>query len=282
MLQRKNMRFLTVASVLMIYSLFFTIDAIAQEDKDQWQFAITPYLWLPNVNGTFKYDIPPGASGGPEVEIDASDLLERLNMALMIAGEVRRGRWAVFTDFIYLDSSNEDSKVKSIDLTDRLPVSSEINAGTETSLKTATWTLAGSYGVLQGALGRLELLGGVRYMGLEVKTDWELTTTVTGPDGSQVFPRSGGVKESEDLWDGIIGVRGRLNLGQSRFYVPYYLDVGMGSSQVTWEGLIGIGYGFKWIDILLEYRHLYYDMDDDQLVQDLSLSGPALGLTFRF
>jgi hypothetical protein len=75
-------------------------------------------------------------------------------------------------------------------------------------LKGAAWTLAGSYGVFQGKTGRLELLAGFRYFGLEVSTDWTLTATVNGPDGSEVFPRSGSVKQNEDLWDGIIGLRG--------------------------------------------------------------------------
>jgi hypothetical protein len=282
MFQRKDRKFLAAAAILIIYSLFFAIDAIAQDEKDQWQFAITPYLWLPSVNGTFKYDIPPGAGGSPEVEIDADDILERLDLALMISGEARKGRWAAFTDFIYIDFSNLNSNVKSIDVTGRLPVSSAIDAGTESSLKGAAWTLAGSYGVAQGDLGRFELLAGFRYFGLEVSTDWELSTTVTGPGGSQVFPRSGSVEKSEDLWDGIIGLRGRLNLGGSKFYIPYYIDVGTGSSKVTWQGMTGLAYGFKWIDILLAYRHLYYEMDDDELVQDLSLSGPEIGLTFRF
>ncbi len=282
MFQRKDRRYLAVAAVLMIYSLFFAIDAIAQDEKDQWQFAITPYIWLPALEGTFKYGIPPGAGGSPEVEVDASDILDSLDLALMIAGEVRKGRWAVFTDFMYIDFSNEDSEVKSIDVTGRLPVSSSIDAGTDSSLKGALWTLGGSYGVLQGALGRLELLAGLRYFGLEISTDWELTTTVSGPGGSQVFPRSGSVKDTEDLWDGIIGLRGRLNLGHSRFYVPYYFDVGTGSSKVTWQGIIGLGYGFKWVDILLDYRHLYYEQDSDELVQDLSFSGPAIGLTIKF
>ncbi len=187
--QRKGRKFLAAAAIWMIYSLFFAIDAIAQDEKDQWQFAIAPYIWLPAVNGTFKYDIPPGAGGSPEVEIDADDILDRLDLALMISGEVRKGRWAAFTDFMYIDFSNLDSSVTSIDVTGRLPVSSAINVGTESSLKGAAWTLAGSYAALQGAPGRLELLGGFRYFGLEVSTDWELTTTITGPSGSQVFPR---------------------------------------------------------------------------------------------
>jgi hypothetical protein len=82
----------------------------------------------------------------------------------MITGEARKGRWSVFTDVIYLDFSDDDSKVKSIDFIDGGPdrVSASLDAGTETSFKGLAWTLAGSYGVLQGDLGRLELLAGLR------------------------------------------------------------------------------------------------------------------------
>ena len=219
-----------------------------------------------------------------EAEVGPNDYLENLDFAIMITGEVRKGRWSVFTDVIYLDFSDEDSKVKSIDFVNRgsNPISSSLDAGTESSLKGLALTLAGSYGVLQGDLGRLELLAGLRYFGVEASTDWRLTTTITGPDGSQVFQRTGSVSRSEDLWDGIIGLRGRLNLGGSKFYIPYYIDVGTGSSEVTWEGMVGLGYGFKWVDILLAYRHLYYDMDDDDLIQDMRFSGPAFGLKIKF
>ena len=67
------------------------------------------------------------------------------------------------------------------------------------------------------------------------------------------------ISTSEDLWDGVIGLRGRLNLGPSQFYIPYYFDIGAGSAAVTWEGVVVLGYGFKWVDIALAYRHLYYD-----------------------
>ena len=115
-----------------------------------------------------------------------------------------------------------------------------------------------------------------------VSDGYAIEITDTGPGGSQIFPQSGSVTESEDLWDGIIGWEGRLNLGASKFYVPFYIDIGTGSSEVTWEGNLGLGYEFKWLDILLTYRHLYYNMDDDKLVQDVSFGGPAFGLKFKF
>jgi hypothetical protein len=256
----------------------------AQSPDDGWHFAITPYLWAPNIDGTLKYDGPQGAGGSLDLEVGPNDYLENLDFAIMIAGEVRKGRWSAFTDVIYLDFSDEDSTVKSIDFinTGRIPVSSSLDAGTESSFKGVAWTLAGSYGVLQGNLGRLELLAGLRYFGVEASADWRLTATITGPGGDQVFERTGEVSRSDNLWDGIIGLRGRLNLGGSQFYIPYYIDIGTGSSEVTWEGMVGLGYGFKWVDILLAYRHLYYDMDNDDLIQEMSFSGPAFGLTFKF
>jgi len=273
---------MAAAAILIVCSLFFSIDAAAEAEKDQWQFAITPYLWLPAINGTLKYGPPPGWTGGPEVEIDASDIIDDLNMAFMFTGAVRKGRWSILTDVMYLDISGESSKVKSVDETDRIPVSATIDAGTETSLKGAAWALAGSYEVLQGGAGSLGLLGGFRYFGLKASTDWNLTATVTGNEGTEVFPRSGSVTESEDIWDGIIGLRGRLNLGGSKFYVPVYLDIGTGTSEVTWQGMIGLAYEFKWVDILVAYRYLYYGMDDDKLVQDMSLGGPEFGLKIKF
>ena len=156
-----------------------------------------------------------------------------------------RGLDAVRRDRIDLarHHDNEKNKVKSIDFvnTGRNAVSSSIDAGTKTSLKGAAWTLAGGYSVLQGDLGRLDFLPGFRYFGFKASTDWNLTATVNGPGGGQVFPRSGSISKSEDLWDGVIGLRGRLNLGSSKFYIPYYFDIGAGYSEVTWEGVVGLG-----------------------------------------
>jgi hypothetical protein len=56
------------------------------------------------------------------------------------------------------------------------------------------------------------------------------------------------------------GSAGPVEPGVSKFYIPYNIDVGTGSSEVSWEGMFGMGYGFKWVDILLAYCHLYYDM----------------------
>ena len=87
--------------------------------------------------------------------------------------------------------------------------------------------------------------------------------------------------ESESLLDGIVGVRGAIKLSE-HWYLPYYADIGTGQSDLTWQLLGGVGYRFGWGDIKLVYRHLAYEMDGDKHLEDLTVSGPLLGVGFRF
>ena len=271
---------LTLATLAAL-ALCGPLSAAAQTPGNQWIFSITPYLWLPNIDGTLKYSIPPGATGSPEVEVGPNDYLENLRLAFMISGEVRKDRWSVFTDVIYLDFASEDSSVKSINFGgDR--VSSSANVSTDSSLKAGAWTLGAGYAVLPSRPVEMDVFGGLRYLGLHASTDWQLTTTVTGPGGGQTFPRAGNISERTDLWDGIVGFKGRVWLGRSNWAIPYYFDVGTGSSELTWQGMLGIAYSFSWGGVNLTYRHLYYDQKSDKFVQDMRFSGPALGVTFRW
>jgi hypothetical protein len=272
---------LIILATLAALTLCGPLGAAEQTPGDQWTFVITPYLWLPNIDGTLKYSVPPGAGGSPEVKAGPNDYLENLNLAFMISGEVRKARFSVFTDVIYLDFSNQDSTVKSINF-GGTQVSSSANVSTDSSLKGAAWTLGAGYAVLAGRPVDFDVFGGLRYFGLEAKTDWQLTTTVIGPGGGQTFPRTGGISQREDLWDGIVGIRGRIWLGGSNWSIPYYSDIGTGSSSLTWQGMIGIAYSWKVVGLTLAYRHLYYDMKSDKLIQDMRFSGPALGVTFRW
>jgi len=278
--QRFVMRMVLLAAMT---AMIFTAPAQAQSvaSADQWKFSITPYLWLPNVNGTLKYSIPPGAGGSPEVEAGPNDYLQNLQAVIMLSGEVRKDRWSVFTDVIYLAFSDEESSVKSVNFGGNL-VSSSLNLATSSSLRGTAWTLGAGYAVQTGQPVKLDVFGGLRYFSLQASTSWQLEGVINGPGPGQTFPRTGGISAGADLWDGIIGVRGRVPLGISDWSIPYYLDIGAGSSQLTWQGMIGIAYTFKWGDVTLAYRNLYYDQKDDKLVQNLRFSGPALGVTFRF
>jgi hypothetical protein len=270
-----------VGAGLAALGLLSSPGAQAQLAEDHWTFAITPYLWLPNINGTLKYSVPPGAAGSPEVGAGPNNYLQNLQAVLMLAGEARKDRWAVLADAIYLDFANQASTVKAVNFGGPV-VSTNLNSSTSSSLKGWLLTLAGGYAAVQTPRATLDVLAGVRYLGIRASTDWQLTATVTGPGAGQVFPASGSISERADLWDAIVGVRGRVRLGEGQWFMPYYLDVGTGSSTLTWQGLLGIAYRFKWGDATLAWRNLYYDQGDDKLVQNFRFSGPALGVTFVF
>ena len=46
--------------------------------------------------------------------------------------------------------------------------------------------------------------------------------------------------------------------------------------------MAGVGYSFSWGDVALTYRQLYLDMGSGNLVQNMTLSGPMLGVAFHF
>lgn len=257
----------------------FALPAAAQAPAGSdggWQFSLTPYLWLPGVSSTLNFDVPPGAGGRPEVDVGANDYLENLESALMVSGEARKGSWAIFSDFIYLDFGNETSEIRSVSGPGGM-VQVPVDVNTTSSLKGLMWQLAVSHALSRSPANTFEVLGGFRYLDLESTLDWRLAGAIG------LFPQSGSFSQKEELLDAIVGARGKLRLGDgNRWFAPYYLDAGAGDSKLTWQAMAGIGYSFKWGDVLATYRHLSYEQESDQHVEDLTFSGPALGAAFRF
>ena len=88
---------------------------------------------------------------------------------------------------------------------------------------------------------------------------------------------------SDSLWDGIVGVKGHVTFGaEHSWFAPYYLDIGTGSSDLTLQAMAGVGYAFHWGEVTGAWRYLDYDLESGSPIQSLTLSGPAIGATFRF
>jgi opacity protein-like surface antigen len=245
----------------------------------EWHYTVTPYLWLPNVNGNFKYSLPPGSGSSAESEVGPNSYLENLQGVLMLSGEARRNEWAVIGDLIYLDFGNQESHVTSVGGSG-ISVPRERNLGTSTDLKGWTWMLAGSYTTWRNDSASVDLMAGVRLLHMEAGLNWNLDASI--PGSGFTFERSGSVERSDTVLDAIIGVRGRVWFGNDKWFVPYHLDVGGGESSLTWQALAGVGYAFAWGEVQLSWRELAYEMSGDKLLQDIRFSGPALGLSWRF
>jgi hypothetical protein len=270
-------------------ALLAPLHASAQASGDEWKFSVMPYFWLPSVNGELSYGPPPPNGATANVDVGTGSVLDALDFAFMINGEARKGRWLVATDVIYLNFGSTDSEVRSVDLNPGGgPINiatTSLNAGTQSKLTGWLWTLVGGYAAIQDPRVNLDVIGGFRYLTLTATTDWQLTGTVTGtgPLGNTAtFARSGNVEKSDDIWAAIVGAKGRAKLGESNWFVNYYADIGGASSLFTWQGAAGVGYAFRWGDIVFDYRYLYYRQSGDTLIQNVSFGGFALGANFRF
>ncbi len=246
------------------------IGAAAHAESDQWQFQVTPYLWLPSVDADLAYD-----TGSSEGSADMSNLLKHLEGAFFLNAAASKGQWGASFDLVYCNFSKSSSNVTSISFP-RLGAEVPINSGTTTDLWGAMVSLEGTYALSRSPNANVDALAGVRYTHIETTLDWNFAVSVPG-----LSARTGSVGTDVDLWDGVIGIRGRSAIASSPWFVPYYLDAGAGTSKFTWQGMLGVGYGFGWGDLLLAYRYLTFEDGGDH-VQRLTFSGPTLGATFRF
>jgi hypothetical protein len=275
-------------SAVLALAAAFSGDLAAQtvpSAEPGWTFAVTPYVWAPSIEGDLRFSVPGGTGGvsRASVGMNATNLLAELNFAAMVAAEARNGRFSILTDFIYLDLGNSTSAVRSVDFVQvgRNPVSSTLNAGTESSVRGSLWTLGGAYTLATGSWGHVDAFAGFRWFSLEARTNVRLAADIVGPGNGQMFARTGRLAQDTDLFDGLAGLRGRFTLGRG-FYLPYAFDLGGGSSRLTWQAIGGVGYQTGWAGVTLGYRHLYYDQGGDKLVQDFSFSGPFLALNMKF
>jgi len=263
-----------IAALLAAHALLVSspLRAETQEPASQWQFAVTPYVWLPHIDASLGFETP--GTGGPPVVLN--DILKYLSGAFFLSAEAAKDRWRLALDLVYCNFSKADSKVSTVvgpGGTLEVPV----NADTTTTLGGSMVSVTGSYALLAQREAEFDLLAGLRYTHIGTTLHWDFAADV-----ASLPARTGSAAQGVDLWDGVVGFRGSARLGAGNWFVPYYLDAGAGTSKFTWQGLLGIGYSFGWGDLLLVYRYLSFEQGDDKPVQRLEFAGPALGATFHF
>ena len=87
--------------------------------------------------------------------------------------------------------------------------------------------------------------------------------------------------DTEYVLDGIIGAQVLCNLSD-KWYLSCYADVGTGDSELTWQVWPGVGYRLEKLDVVAGYRYLAWKTDDGDVIDDLSFSGPMVGVKFPF
>ena len=262
------------------------INAAPPPAPQAWQFNVAPYLWLPTIHSTLNYNLPALSARLPtEVSSGPGDYLSHVDIAAALAADARNGRFSVFTDVLYMRLSNTPSHLRSLDLPGlaSVPIDRSLQTSTGTTLRATVWTLAGGYTVARGEWGNLDVFAGLRLLGVRAQTNFSLALPIQGPEGNGgTLGRVGGVSGSSQIWNGIAGLRGNVHLGQTRLFVPYYVDIGGGGSHPTWQVSSGLGYQFGWGAVSAVYRYLSFNQSSAPVVKKLTLRGPMLMADFTF
>jgi len=248
--------------------------AAAQTPSDTWQWRAIVYGYFPDIGGKTSFPAGPGSS----VDVSADTILNNLKFAFMGTLEAQKGQWGAFTDIMYLDVGGSKSDTRDVTI-GGVTLPAGVTANASLDIKGTVWTLAGNYRVLASPDATFDAFAGARMLSLKENLGWEFSANI----GPIVGPgRTGNSDQKITNWDAIVGVKGRLAFGSSReWFVPWYLDVGTGDSDLTWQAIGGIGYAFSWGEVIAAWRYLDYKFDGNK-IQDINFNGPAVGVAFRW
>jgi hypothetical protein len=241
---------------------------------EKWQFTATLYGWVTAIDQTVNF---PGDRGSTDVHVGMSDVLRALKMTFQGSFDVHNGRWGIFNDLFYADLGGVKSRTRDFSVGNiGLPASTETDLTLD--IKTLIWTVAGEYRVGSDPAWTLDLLAGARMAQIKPTLGY----SITGDLGPIVIPgREGSKQVDASIWDGIVGVKGRYTFGEGRkWYAPFYVDVGTGQSQLTWQIAGGIGYSYDWGSVFAMWRYLDYNFQSGKKLDDFSLNGPMVGVAF--
>jgi hypothetical protein len=235
-----------------------------------WEYAVAPYAWLPAISlDSSRTRDSSGLVDGSRLDVEPSNYLKALDFALMLAADMRKDDWVVQGDLIYLKFGTDDRGVDFL-RPDTGPIAGDYRAG----LEGAIIALAGGRTLVRTANYYFDGLVGMRRVAMSLDVTGDLD--------------SGGSIDLEsdiDVHDAYVAGSGRYAFGEGdRWSLRYYADLGTGESDLTWQASLGLGYGFGWGDLFVNYRHLEYDFGDVRRFDDLkaSFSGPSIGGIFHF
>jgi opacity protein-like surface antigen len=251
-----------------------------------WSFAVNPYLWLPRISQTLQAHTPNGGTVTTNINVGPGDYLTFVNFAAMVGGIARYDRFSMMTDLIYLNDSitADAAHLSTVSLgqsTADISRSQQFHVGTRLGM--TVWSLAGGYTLLQGDWGNVDGLAGLRMVAFDSTTNYQLNSDIQTPNHELALSRGGSFGIHNTYFNAIGGVSGRVNIPNSKFYLPFYADVGGGDLPLTWQIYGGVAYSpVTWADLSVGYRYLAFEKGASTGVKNMSLNGFTLGLNIKF
>lgn len=275
----------TIAAVPSAHAQLASSPPPAKEGSG-WSFAVNPYIWLPRISQSLQASGPQGGTVSTTVDAGFGDYLTLVNFTAMVGGVARYDRFSVITDLLYINDSLTSNTLRLSSVNPGfgpIDIPRSVQAGTGTRMAMTIWSLAGGYTVLQGDWGNLDAILGMRMLTFNSTTNYQLSTNIQSPNQTLALSRGGTLNISTAYFDAIGGLSGRINIPNSKFYLPFYFDAGTGGMPFTWQVYGGVAYSVKsWADLSVGYRYFAFENNPSTGVHHMSLSGFILGANIRF
>lgn len=245
--------------------------------KPDWALQVTPFLWAASLRGS----ISPFQHGSTvDVDKSFSEVMDHLNLGGFLDLRARYDRVVFSGNLMYVDTTDSHAsgplsafQIPGFGVT--IPPGSHVDGKVDSTQFMAT--LMGGYRVMDNPDFTLDLLGGIRF--------WHVANEVT-VTASHALIGSRTASYSEDFsWvDPLIGARIFVPL-TGGFSLQSEADIGGAGigSDYTWSVLASVNYTVTDnLSASVGYKALKVDYDHHGHVYDTLLSGPAIGLTWRF
>ncbi len=278
----KSFIFFTFVSLTAAYAAFAGEEATDAHDASEGTarpsqaLQITPYLWATGLKG----EISPFRRG-PAMTIDKSfsDVMDDLNFGGFINIWGRSDRFVVSGDIMYVDTTGSHGAgplpAFQIPGLGTIPTGANVKADVDTLEFMAT--LQGGYRVLEAPWFTFDALGGARF--------WHISNDISVTADHPLLGRTSASYEESFNWiDPVVGVRLHFFL-TDKLSLQTQADIGgFGvGSDLTWSALATVNYIVSdRFSVSGGYKVLDVDYDHDGHLFDARLSGPVLGLTYRF
>jgi hypothetical protein len=226
--------------------------------ENPWSFTLTPYGWMTSISGTMTV-----GDQTADIDVPFKDILKKLDMAFMMAAELRYKRWGLTGDFIYARLHDDNA-----------PPAGIVFSSTHLVVKETIGTFELSYRVVDSKPAFLDVFAGARLY--NVYSQIRLLPNL-GNQGVNV-------SVTETWADPIIGLRGRYYVSRAVFLSLYGDIGGFGAgSEFSWQAVGGVGVqASHWCDLELGYRALGFDYEPGRTKQDFITYGLLLGATIHF
>lgn len=259
-----------------------TIDPPQEQGPDVtqrplWALQVTPYMWAAGLDGR----ISPFRRGPTmHVEKSFSDVVDDLNFGGFVNVWGRYDRFVFSGDVMYVDTSDGHGTgplpaMQLPGLGVAIPPGASVDAKVDSKQFMAT--LQGGYRVIDTAQFTLDALGGMRF--------WHISNDVmVTASHALIGSRSASHGESFGWVDPVVGLRAFLPVTE-KFSLQSQADIGGfgAGSDFTWSMLATANYAFtEHLSVSAGYKALDVDYDRGGHVYDTRLSGPVLGVTYRF